>query len=185
LAHELRKTPDMTKLKLISEPNDLPEMHKQPGDPTFKRAFVTGADDGFVGTELVRTLRRHNIKVVTLIKPQRSVDTLHQMGVVISRGDISNIENIASALIDCEVIFHTQFQDSGDLASMISHNVGGTTNLINAAKLAHCRRFVFLSTAEVTVGVGPNNIAVDETTTIKPELVQSNYGKSMAMAEVC
>jgi len=105
------------------------------------------------------------------------------MGVVISRGDISNIENIASALIDCEVIFHTQFQDSGDLASMISHNVGGTTNLINAAKLAHCRRFVFLSTAEVTVGVVPNSIAVDETTTIKPELVQSNYGKSMAMAE--
>jgi dihydroflavonol-4-reductase len=109
--------------------------------------LVTGAT-GHIGNVLVRELLARGQKVRALIPPKESRESLHGLDVEAMEGDVLDLDSVFQSLRGIKGIFH--------LAGVISimpgaepHvrrvNVEGTRNLLQAAKEAGIRKFVYTS----------------------------------------
>jgi dihydroflavonol-4-reductase len=118
------------------------------------RVLVTGAA-GFVGSAVARALIARGVRVVALLQPGRphkGVDGLEVERVV---ADLRDGVECAKAVEGCRAVFHVaalyRFW-SGDPAEFYDVNVGGTLNILTAARAAGCERIVYTSTVG-TLGV--------------------------------
>ena len=111
------------------------------------RTLVTGAT-GYVGVELVRQLRAQERDVRALVRTPAAEQRLAGTGAEIVRGDVTDPASLAPALDGVQRVFH--------LAGVVGHrasdepalqrvNVGGTANLLDAARTAGVERVVFTS----------------------------------------
>jgi dihydroflavonol-4-reductase len=125
------------------------------------RALVTGAS-GFVGGAVARALLRRGAHVRVLLRAG-SVPNLPQPGEVeIVRGDLRDAQAVCAAASGCDAIFHVGalYSFSAPASEVLAVNVGGTRNVIAAARAVGARLVHTSSVA--TVGGMRDGVLPDE-----------------------
>ncbi len=126
--------------------------------------LVTGGS-GVVGTAIVRRLVAEGRDVRVLARSESADEIVDLLGATAIRGDLLDPSSLAAAVDGCELIFHVGGKVefcSKDASSMFDVNVGGTRNLIDAARRAGARRVVHTSSA-VTLGEQPGTFGLEST----------------------
>ena len=155
------------------------------------RAIVTGGA-GFIGSHVVDALVARGDEVVVLddLSSGRrpNLEGAIAAGARLVEADVSDPGAVARAFADArpEQVFHLAAQI--DVRRSISEpgfdlgvNVGGTINLLEAAREHDVGRFVFASTGGAIYGEGKDlDLPVDESTPCRPD---APYGQSKFAAE--
>jgi nucleoside-diphosphate-sugar epimerase len=113
--------------------------------------LVTGAT-GFTGGRLVRRLRQLGHRVRAFVRPGSNVQPLLDQGVEIFEGDLTKPEDVARAAEGIWKIFHIAavFRTAGHPDSYYYDvNVGGTENVLKAARRQGVERVIHCSTIGV------------------------------------
>ncbi|HRE49561.1 MAG TPA: NAD-dependent epimerase/dehydratase family protein [Aggregatilineales bacterium] len=144
----------------------------------MKTALVTGAN-GFLGSVLVRRLRREGISVRALCRDPHKGDHLAALGAEVIRGDIQLPATLETPMRGCDVVFHAAAVHSS-AATSYNVNVIGTQNVVTAARTAKVGRLVHVS----SVAVYGYHIAGDvtEETPMRPS-PNDYYTQSKALGE--
>lgn len=112
------------------------------------RVLVTGAN-GFIGSALTRALVEDGHEVVAMIEPGSDDSNLEGLKVDKVAGDIRDEPAVRSAVDGCRGVFHVaalyRFWAPDDRL-FYSVNVGGTRNVMTAARQAGVRKVVYTST---------------------------------------
>lgn len=113
--------------------------------------LVTGAT-GFTGGALVAELSRRGHHVRALVRPGSDIRQLERFGVELVYGDVRHAEDIDRAVAGVSLIYHLAaiFRTAGHPdAYYYDVNVGGTANVLEAARQEGVARTVHCSTAGV------------------------------------
>lgn len=143
--------------------------------------LVTGAT-GFTGGHLALTLRQRGHGVRALVRPGSDVTKLTAAGVEIFEGQLTKLEDVSAATAGCEQIYHIAavFRTAGHSDSYYHEvNVGGTLNVLEAARRHGCERVIHCSTGGVHGHI--ENPPADENYRFKPDDV---YQRSKLEAEM-
>jgi predicted dehydrogenase/nucleoside-diphosphate-sugar epimerase len=145
------------------------------------KVLVTGAA-GFIGCRTVELLRfQEGWDVRAFVHTPGSAARLARLDAEMVQGDLTSIEDVRRVVEGCEAVVHCAVGTAyGDRRKIFDVTVGGTRNLVEAARDAGVRRFVHLSTIAV-YGEDPREI-LDEQTPIRPPQ-GADYGESKAAAE--
>jgi dTDP-glucose 4,6-dehydratase len=160
-----------------------------------KRAVLVTGGAGFIGSNLVRLLRkeRPDWTVVNLDKltyagnAESLADLLGDPGHVFVRGDIANAELVGhlirshgvDAILNLAAESHVDRSILGP-SIFVETNVAGTQVLLEAARQARIRRFVQVSTDEVYGSLGASG-KFSEASALKPS---SPYSASKTAADL-
>jgi dihydroflavonol-4-reductase len=115
------------------------------------KMLVTGAT-GFTGGHLARRLLSEGHQVRALVRPGARTDALQAAGIEIFDGQLTNPADVYKAAAGCDQIFHiaAAFRTAGHPDRYYHDvNVGGTMNVLDAAKAAGCERVIHCSTGGV------------------------------------
>jgi len=148
------------------------------------KAFITGAT-GFIGGNLARALLNDEHQVRALVRPGSDRRNVAGLPLELTEGDLDNQYKLAEQIAGCDVVFHVAAHYSlwvKDRGSIYHANVGGTKNLLAAARTVGVKRFVHTSSVAAIGVPAPNTLGTEETQTTLDELV-SDYKKSKYMAE--
>ncbi len=155
------------------------------------RTLVTGGA-GFIGSNLVDALlaRGDDVTVVDDLSTGRreNLDSAREAGAELVELDVRDLAALASLTAERkpETVFHLAAQidvrkSLEDPAFDAAVNVGGTANVLDAARAAECGRFVFVSTGGAIYGEGEGRqLPLGEGTPVAP---LSAYGQSKFAAE--
>jgi NAD dependent epimerase/dehydratase len=126
-----------------------------------KRILVTGAG-GFIGSHLIEALSRADARVKALLhyNADGSIGNLRLLpkdviaGVKIVHGDLNDAEFCVRLVEDCDIVLHLGALIAIPYSylaprSYVATNIGGTLNLLEAARSRGDVRFVHTSTSEV------------------------------------
>jgi UDP-glucose 4-epimerase len=154
-------------------------------------ALVTGGA-GFIGSHLVDALLDRGDHVVVLddlsTGRRENLDDAVAKGAVLVETDVTDAAAVADALETGrpEVVFHLAAQidvrrSMSDPVFDLGVNVGGTLNLLEAARQTQARRFVLASTGGAIYGEGSGReLPLDEQAECRPD---APYGQSKYSAE--
>lgn len=115
--------------------------------------LVIGAN-GFLGSHVTRQLVANGDDVRVMVRPTantRSIDDLH---VERFHGDLFDTATLTKAMDGCDVVYHCAVDTRAwlrDPSPLFRANVEGLRNVLDIAKSASLRRFVFTS-SYVTIG---------------------------------
>ncbi len=114
------------------------------------KALVTGGA-GFIGSHLVRSLLSHGIDVRVFDLPKANRDNLHGLHIDYVGGDLTKPADVEAACDGMDLVFHLAAVviDWGEWSAFERVNVGGTKNVLGAAKIAGVSRVVFMSSLAV------------------------------------
>lgn len=148
-------------------------------------ALVTGAT-GFVGSAVVRALLARGATVRALVRPGSNRLNLAALkGVITVEGDLTRPESLAAAIRGCDTVFHVAAFYSTreeDARLMYQANVGGTKNILQAARAAGVTRFVHCSTIG-TIGRPAGGALPTEEDEFATWETSSHYARSKYLAE--
>jgi dihydroflavonol-4-reductase len=145
--------------------------------------LVTGAS-GFLGSHIARQLVARGEPVRVLLRPSSQNRAIADLPLEYVTGDLRDTESLDKALAGITRVFHVAAdyrlwaKDSKDI---YDSNVGGTKNILAAAKRAGVQQFIYTSTV-ATIAVdrpAPPN----EKTDAKLEEMIGHYKRSKWMAE--
>ena len=145
--------------------------------------LVTGAA-GFLGSHIARQLVARGEPVRVLLRPSSQNRAIADLPLEYTTGDLRDTESLDRALVGVTRVFHVAAdyrlwaKDSKDI---YDSNVGGTKNILAAAKRANVQQFIYTSTV-ATIAVdrpAPPN----EKTDAKLEEMIGHYKRSKWMAE--
>jgi nucleoside-diphosphate-sugar epimerase len=141
------------------------------------RVAVSGGS-GFTGGALVRRIEEDGYPVRTLVRDPAKVSL---PGVEVIGGDLTDKEALRRLVEGADTVFHiaAMFRTEGRLEDFVEVNERGTQALLEAAKAAGVRRFVYCSTIGVhgTVADTPS----DETAPYNP---RDHYQTTKLAAEL-
>ena len=115
------------------------------------KVLVTGAT-GFVGNHLAHTLAAAGHSVRVLVRPSKRAQRLADAGIELFEGELTNEDHVERATQGCAAVYHlaAAFRN---VAHSDDHywqvNVGGTLNVLAAARTHGCERVVHCSTGGV------------------------------------
>ena len=146
----------------------------------MRPTLVTGAS-GFIGWHVARSLLKAGHQVRALVRPGSQVQEIE---VELVKGDLRDAESLRRAAAGCGLVFHV----AADYRLWAKHpqelyesNVGGTRNLLEAARQAGVERVVYTSTVGC-IGMPRNGIG-DESTPVGIEDMTGAYKRSKFLAE--
>jgi dihydroflavonol-4-reductase len=148
------------------------------------RALVTGAS-GFIGGNLVRELVKQGHQVKALVRKESNKDSLQDLKVEFSPGDLLDGESLERAMQDCDVLFHAAAMYtfwSADPHLIVGTNVEGTRNILQTAKKHGIKKVVFTS-SESTVGIDNKSGLGKESMQASLKHIPGDYKKSKYLAE--
>jgi nucleoside-diphosphate-sugar epimerase len=121
--------------------------------------------------------------VRALARSDAAAARLRERGAVPVRGDLGDAASLEGGTVGCDVCFHAaaKVEDWGDPAEFERVNVGGTANVIAAARAAGMRRLVHVGT-EAALTAGQPLVRVDEGAPLRPDS-PFLYSSSKAKAE--
>jgi nucleoside-diphosphate-sugar epimerase len=149
-------------------------------------ALVTGAT-GFTGGYLARELRRRGYPVRALVRPGSDVTGLRAEGIEPFEGQLVRREDVGTAMRGVGVVYHiaAAYREAKHPDSYyFDVNVGGTRNILEAARAEGVGRVVHCSTAGVHGEV--TTIPADESAPLSPgDVYQSSKleGERLALSE--
>lgn len=114
------------------------------------KALVTGGA-GFIGSHLVRALLNRGISVRVFDLPQASRQNLEGIPVEFLGGDLTRPDDVIAACDGMDIVFHLAAMviDWGEWLAFERVNVGGTKNVLTAARITGTQRVVFMSSLAV------------------------------------
>ncbi len=121
---------------------------------TNKRILVTGGA-GFIGSNLVEELLKQGNQVVVLDNFSTGKrENLAGFDVILIEGDIRNFEDCQKAVTGCDYVLHQAALGSvprsfANPQQTLENNVQGFNNMIEAARMAGVKRFVYASSSSV------------------------------------
>ncbi len=155
------------------------------------RCLVTGGA-GFIGSNLVDALLARGEEVTVLddlsTGRRENLDGALTAGAALIERDVRDDNAVAESAAEArpEAVFHLAAQidvrkSVADPAFDAAVNVGGTANVLEAARTAGARRFVFVSTGGAIYGEGEGQeLPLEESAPAEP---LSPYGQSKFAAE--
>jgi predicted dehydrogenase/nucleoside-diphosphate-sugar epimerase len=161
----------------------LPAKPKVPAEPRRSpgRVLITGAS-GFIGCRSAEVLRLgEGWEVRGLVHRPTSAARLARLPVEMTLGDLKSPEDMARAVAGCDAVVHCAIGTAyGQRREIFAVTVGGTRNLVEAARRAGVKRFVHLSSIAVH-GLNVQGV-MDENTPVAPTS-GDDYSQSKAAAE--
>jgi dihydroflavonol-4-reductase len=145
--------------------------------------LVTGAA-GFLGSHVARQLVARGEPVRVLLRPSSQNRAIADLPLEYSTGDLRDTESLDRALKGVTRVFHVAAdyrlwaKDSKDI---YDSNVGGTKNILAAAKRANVQQFIYTSTVATIAVDRPSQ--PNEKTDAKLEEMIGHYKRSKWMAE--
>jgi uncharacterized protein YbjT (DUF2867 family) len=108
--------------------------------------LVTGAT-GFIGRTLIRQLSSIGLPLRTLIRPSRRTPRLPKgVPVEVAVVSLADVRGLRAALRDVDVVFHlASAENQGSRGDLLTADIQGTANLVEAASDAGVDRIVYLS----------------------------------------
>jgi dihydroflavonol-4-reductase len=110
--------------------------------------FVTGGT-GLIGSNICKELVERGDEVRALARPGSEMGPLHDLGVTVVEGDITDADSVRKAADGCEAAIHSAAILGGAVQSSDEHaqvNIGGVGNVFDAAEAVGMRRVVTLGT---------------------------------------
>lgn len=163
----------------------VPEDQKQHAGHPEVRALVTGGT-GFVGANLVAGLIEQGITPRVLHRQTSSLEALRGLHFETAIGDIlDDVDALAADMAECHWVFHVAAvadywrQPTNRLYQV---NVEGTRRVLEAARRAGVRRFVFTSSL-AALGLPRPGECLDEDDAFNLPPSQFPYGHSKRLAE--
>jgi nucleoside-diphosphate-sugar epimerase len=149
-------------------------------DRGLGKVLVTGGG-GFLGTALIRLLRRRGLEVRSLTRS--SYPHLRDWGAEAVQGDIAEPGTVARAVEGCDTVFHTAAKAGiwGPWREYHRTNVQGTRNVIEACRAAGARRIIFTSSPSVVFN-GRDLEGADESAPYSSRF-EAAYPRTKALAE--
>jgi uncharacterized protein YbjT (DUF2867 family) len=111
--------------------------------------LVTGGN-GFVGGHVVRVLREQSREVRCLVRDRRKAERLESWGCEVVEGDMTDPSSLGRAAAGADVVVHLVAIRQGKPEEFQRIMVGGTRDLLTAAKQADVKRFVLMSALGTT-----------------------------------
>ena len=147
------------------------------------KVLVTGAT-GFIGGNLVRTLKARGYEVKALVRPHSSTLTLENTGVEAAPGDVRDRESVARAMEGCQGVFHCAALYtfwSREPEEVYQVNVEGTKVVLQEALKAGVEGAVHTSTVS-TIGIPKKGVGTEELDPSPGDLI-GHYKRSKYLAE--
>jgi nucleoside-diphosphate-sugar epimerase len=120
---------------------------------TKRPSLVIGAN-GFLGSHVTRQLVADGHEVRVMVRPNANTMGIDDLSVARFVGDIWDNDTLREAIAGCDDVYYCVVDTRGwlrDPAPLFHTNVEGTRNVLDVAKDAGLRRFVFTS-SYATVG---------------------------------
>ena len=146
----------------------------------MKPTLVTGAS-GFLGWHVARHLVERGQRVRALVRPPSEIRELEIESVA---GDLRDPASLERAAAGCGLVFHVAADYrlwAADESELYRSNVGGTRNVLQAARNAGVDRVVYTSTVGC-IGVPPGGEG-DEDRPVTLEEMKGAYKRSKFLAE--
>lgn len=145
--------------------------------------LVTGAT-GFLGSHVARQLVARGESVRVLARTSSNRAALEGLGAEVAEGDLRDAASLDRAVAGAQKVFHVAADYrlwAKNTDEIYESNVGGTKNLLVAAKNAGVEKFVYTSTV-ATVAVDRPTLPSEATESKLDEMV-GHYKRSKWMAE--
>jgi dihydroflavonol-4-reductase len=146
--------------------------------------LVTGAT-GFLGSHVARLLVERGRRVRVLVRPGNESRQLDGLTVERAMGDLRDRESLVKAAEGVEAVYHVAADYrlwARNPGAIYESNVAGTRNLLQAARKAGVKRFVYTSTV-ATVAVPHGDSLPNERTVTSLEQMIGHYKRSKWLAE--
>jgi len=147
-------------------------------------ALVTGAS-GFVGNHVARLLAERGESVRVLVRPTSDLQLLRDLPVERAIGDLRHTTSLDRALAGVDTVFHAAADYrlwAANPAEIYETNVDGTRNLLEAARRAAVRRFVYTSSVATIAVHRPGPLPNEDVDSRLDEMI-GHYKRSKFMAE--
>jgi len=145
------------------------------------RIFVTGGN-GFIGSVVVRQLVERGDAVRCLVRPTSDTRRIDDLPIERALGDVRDAASLGAGMAGCDAVIHLAGLSSwNDLYSPLMDEivVGGTRNVLDAARQSGSLRTVVVSTS-VAVNGTTRPVLHDETSALR--LPEDGYVYSHAKA---
>jgi dihydroflavonol-4-reductase len=146
--------------------------------------LVTGAS-GFLGSHVARLLVQRGERVRVLLRPTSPTGLLEGLAVERVSGDLRDAAPLEKALAGVKTVYHVAADYrlwARDPREIHESNVGGTRNLLQAARRAGIEKFVYTSTVG-TIAVPRDGALPDENTVTSIGEMIGEYKRSKWLAE--
>ena len=147
------------------------------------KILVTGAA-GFLGSHLTRQLAARGADIRVLLRPSSNNRAIADLPLEYMTGDLRDTASLDRALAGVQRVFHVAADYrlwSKRSQDIYDSNVGGTKNLLEAAKRAGVEQFVYTSTVATIAVDRPEH--PNEFTDAKLEEMVGHYKRSKWLAE--
>jgi dihydroflavonol-4-reductase len=145
--------------------------------------LVTGAA-GFLGSHVTRQLVARGESVRVLVRPSSSNRAISDLSLEYVTGDLRDAASLDRAMQGVDRVFHVAADYrlwARKSQEIYDSNVGGTKNLLDAAKRAGVKQLIYTSTV-ATIAVDRSELP-SESTDSKLEEMVGHYKRSKWMAE--
>ncbi len=125
--------------------------------------LVIGAN-GFLGSHVTRQLAGAGAGVRAMVRSGANTRSIDDLTVTRFHGDVFDFDTLRAAMDGCDDVYHCVVDTRAwlrDTAPLFRTNVEGTRNVLDAAKDAGLRRFVFTS-SYATVGRRHGHVATED-----------------------
>ena len=114
------------------------------------KSLVTGAS-GFIGSHIVEYLKKQGENVVALVRKTSNVEFLNDIGAELRFGELSDPDSLKKAMEGVDIVYHSAAMVDEWIVPEAARkvNVDGTKNILEAAKAAGVKRFIFVSSLSV------------------------------------